>query len=80
MARKADGSRELPLRHISIRVPWHDDGWNGCICMKPKANTACQALARIREAENMLCRLNEDDLPSGGGSGVVRKMKKKMSL
>ena len=62
MARKADGSRALPLRHISIRVPWHDDGWNGCICIKPKPNTACQALARIREAENILCKLNEDDL------------------
>jgi len=28
MTRKADGSRVLPLRHISIRVPWHDDTLN----------------------------------------------------
>jgi hypothetical protein len=63
MPRKFDGSRELPLRHISIRVPWHDDGWNGCICKKPKSNMACQALARIREAENLTCKLNEDNLP-----------------
>ena len=21
-----------PIRHISIRVPWHDNGWNGSVC------------------------------------------------
>ena len=21
------GSRKLPIQHLSIRVPWHDDGW-----------------------------------------------------
>jgi hypothetical protein len=26
----------LPLRHISIRVPWHDDGWRGTVCTKPE--------------------------------------------
>ena len=64
MPRKADGSRVLPLRHISIRVPWHDDGWNGCICKKPQSNTACQALARIREAEYLPCKSNADDIPA----------------
>ena len=64
MTRKADGSRVLPLRHISIRVPWHDDGWNGCICKKPQSNTACQALDRIREAEYLPCKSNADDIPA----------------
>jgi hypothetical protein len=27
-----------PLRHISIRVPWHDSAWNGTICRDPKLN------------------------------------------
>lgn len=27
--------------HISARVAWHDDGWNGCICRVPEANTFC---------------------------------------
>lgn len=27
--------------HISIRMAWHDDGWNGHICKDPKANTYC---------------------------------------
>lgn len=64
MSRNTDGSRKLPLRHISVRVPWHDDSWNGCICKRPKANTACGALARIREAEPPPCKSNKDDLPA----------------
>ncbi len=27
--------------HISIRLAWHDGGWNGCICRDPRANTYC---------------------------------------
>ena len=27
--------------HISARLAWHDDGWNGRICKNPAANTFC---------------------------------------
>jgi hypothetical protein len=27
--------------HISVRLAWHTDGWNGYICKDPKANTYC---------------------------------------
>jgi len=27
--------------HISARLAWHDNGWNGCICRNPKTNTYC---------------------------------------
>jgi len=33
-----------PLRHISIRVPWHDTGWDGRVCAKPRLNGACLKL------------------------------------
>ncbi|WP_439628322.1 hypothetical protein [Gemmata sp.] len=36
-----------PLRHLSIRVPWHDAGWAGTVCDDPTANTACLVLKRI---------------------------------
>lgn len=36
-----------PLRHISIRVPWHDNGWNGNVCKNPKLNGACLKLKNI---------------------------------
>jgi exodeoxyribonuclease V alpha subunit len=29
------------MKHISLRLAWHDDGWNGHVCKKPKANTHC---------------------------------------
>jgi len=28
-------------KHLSARMAWHMDGWNGCICKNPKANTYC---------------------------------------
>ena len=27
--------------HMSIRLAWHNDGWNGHICKKPCENTYC---------------------------------------
>src|SRR5258708_1737860 len=39
---------KLPLRHISVRVPWHDRGWNGHICSDPKNNASCMFLPRIQ--------------------------------
>jgi hypothetical protein len=44
--------RALPLRHLSIRVPWHDNGWNGTICKKPLENVACICLGAIHEHRN----------------------------
>ena len=43
---------EFPARHLSIRVPWSDVGWDGRICVNPLANHACLALKRISENRN----------------------------
>jgi hypothetical protein len=37
------------LRHISIRVPWHDSGWDGTVCKEPTLNGACLKLKRIAD-------------------------------
>ena len=31
-------------QHISVRVPWHDNGWNGTVCQFPGENNACLRL------------------------------------
>lgn len=36
-------------KHISVRVPWHDSGWNGNVCAKPQNNFACSILKNIGE-------------------------------
>ncbi len=41
------------LKHLSVRVPWHDNGWNGSVCKNPKANGACLILKN--------CALNRND-------------------
>src|SRR5216110_2731191 len=38
-----------PLRHISIRVPWHDTGWDGRVCANPRLNGSCLRLKGIAE-------------------------------
>ena len=45
------GARRLPTQHLSVRVPWHDSGWNGTVCAKPGSDTACRSLARIAESK-----------------------------
>lgn len=40
-------TNKYPLRHLSIRVPWHDAGWTGCVCHVPMSNDACLKLRNI---------------------------------
>ncbi|MET8028081.1 ATP-dependent RecD-like DNA helicase [Streptomyces avermitilis] len=35
------------VQHLSVRVPWHDTGWEGTICADPVANHSCLALGNI---------------------------------
>ena len=42
-----DGARQLPVHHLTVRVPWHDSGWNGTICESPCGNTSCTVLKRV---------------------------------
>lgn len=32
------------LKHLSVRVPWHDNAWNGTVCKSPADNGACLIL------------------------------------
>src|SRR5580693_2252847 len=41
-----------PLRHISLRVPWHDTSWDGRVCANPRMNSSCLKLRRIAEQRN----------------------------
>ncbi|HET6145565.1 MAG TPA: AAA family ATPase [Candidatus Acidoferrales bacterium] len=41
-----------PLRHLSIRVPWHDAGWAGLVCLAPHLNGACAKLKGIASSKN----------------------------
>ena len=31
--------------HMTLRLAWHNDGWNGRICQKPELNTYCVGCA-----------------------------------
>jgi exodeoxyribonuclease V alpha subunit len=35
--------------HISVRLFWHDNGWDGAICRDPVANVFCEAHEHVRD-------------------------------
>ena len=37
------------MQHLTIRVAWHDNRWNGTICSAPSLNGYCVALGHIRK-------------------------------
>ena len=39
----------FPIKHLSIRVPWHDHGWDGSVCQCPQQNSGCLVLTNVRE-------------------------------
>ena len=45
-------AERYPLRHLSVRVPWHDNGWNGTVCQAPHLNGACTKITRIGREKN----------------------------
>ena len=63
----------IPTKHLSVRVPWHDSGWNGKVCSNPRENGSCMFLPRIngsknpeeeeKIAEKWLHELQQKDLP-----------------
>lgn len=66
-------------QHISVRVPWHDNGWNGSVCKSPSLNSSCLRLKntsdnRDDDYEDSVCQQcifgKEDRIPcvSEGGS------------
>ena len=46
---KINYNSKYELKHISIRVPWHDKKWNGSICDHAKNNSACLVLKNCSE-------------------------------
>ena len=40
------------IQHLSIRVPWKDNGYTGLVCDRPCYNTACMKLKNIAENKN----------------------------
>jgi energy-coupling factor transporter ATP-binding protein EcfA2 len=40
-------SKTLPIKHLSARVPWHDNKWNGRTCCNVLDNSFCRILPKI---------------------------------
>jgi ATP-dependent exoDNAse (exonuclease V) alpha subunit len=42
----------LPVKHLSARIPWHDNKWNGTYCCNVLDNSFCRILPRIDDSKN----------------------------
>ncbi|MDD6794468.1 MAG: AAA family ATPase [Clostridiaceae bacterium] len=71
-------------QHLSIRVPWHDNNWSGCVCTNPTENNSCLRLKNVYENRNdnlekdisgCMMSGNEQNLPciSEGGAFMSPK-------
>ena len=66
-------------QHLSIRVPWHDNGWNGTVCVDPSSNNSCLRLKNIYENRNDAkednicgqCMANNEEFLSCIGEGAA---------
>jgi hypothetical protein len=48
---KKAGTNQV-VQHISVRIPWKDNGYTGCVCAEPCHNTACTCLRGIAKDRN----------------------------
>lgn len=45
-------NKTLPLKHLSVRVPWHDNKWNGKSCCNVLDNSFCRILPAVDAIKN----------------------------
>jgi hypothetical protein len=43
---------ECLVIHLSARLAWHDNGWDGCFCRAPHLNASCIVHTGIRDARD----------------------------
>lgn len=41
------------MKHLSVRVAWHDNKWNGTVCKCPLQNTYCNQLPKIAQSKDV---------------------------
>jgi ATP-dependent exoDNAse (exonuclease V) alpha subunit len=49
--------------HLTVRLPWHDRGWDGCVCNEPLLNTFCEAQKSIRLKGTLKAEVNHAGTP-----------------
>jgi len=42
----------MPTKHLSARVPWHDQKWNGTVCKNVLDNSFCRILPHVDSAKD----------------------------
>jgi hypothetical protein len=55
----------MPIRprHLSVRVPWHDNTWNGTVCGDPAGNCHCIEYPNIASKRDVAVEVNRKGDP-----------------
>lgn len=59
-------------KHLTVRMAWHDNRWNGKVCLNPEGNTYCtgaHSLLSGRIKKTKMLRLNKRRKASTGPNG-----------
>jgi len=59
------------VQHLSIRIPWKDNGYNGQICNKPCFNNSCLRLKNIAESRDDVFENELAGLPIKGHESEI---------
>ncbi|WNZ29959.1 MAG: AAA family ATPase [Candidatus Bathyarchaeota archaeon] len=66
------GKKPSSVIHVSVRLPWHDRGWDGCVCNNPKQNVYCGGLRSVNAKQIRKFKyLDEDGNCKFSEKGVV---------
>lgn len=63
-------------RHLTVRMAWHDNNWNGSICADPEGNVYCVGehsllSERIKKNRNLEIEKNKPNTPIGKIPGYI---------
>jgi len=58
-------------QHISIRVPWKDNGYTGLVCNEPCHNNACLCLTNVAENRNIELEIELANCPMKGHENML---------
>lgn len=62
------------MKHVSIRLPWHDRGWDGCVCDKPSLNSYCKGFHSVN-TDTIRSNKNDKEEDKIAGQSIDLKWK-----
>jgi hypothetical protein len=70
-------NKNLPIKHLSARVPWHDNKWNGKTCCNVLDNSFCRILPLINQKKNPETEFDDTEIKKSNFRPYILEKKAK---